>query len=311
MPYTAYPHPSSVATSPAKPISPSDFRLHFISGLPRSGSTLLVSILRQNPALWAGIASPVGGIFSALQRSMSRHNESAVFISPAQRKALLAVLFSTFYQDQADQGVTVFDTNRLWCSKLSVLAQLFPSSKVICCVRPIAWIMDSIERLIQRNPLDLSGIFNFDAGGTVYSRVSRLASSDGMVGGSLDALRDAFFGELADRLILVDYDTLARKPGQTMKELYEFLGLSAFKHDFDNVAYEAPEFDLPLGTPGLHTVKPKVEWAERSTILPPDLFSRFDKDSFWLTEPSRGAKLILARDTEPWRTHPFTVRYAT
>jgi len=45
---------------PAKPPSakPPE-RLHFISGLPRSGSTLLSAILRQNPRFYAGMTSPV------------------------------------------------------------------------------------------------------------------------------------------------------------------------------------------------------------------------------------------------------------
>ncbi|MEM5734156.1 sulfotransferase, partial [Shewanella algae] len=34
-------------------------RFHFISGLPRSGSTLLSAILRQNPRFSAGMSSPV------------------------------------------------------------------------------------------------------------------------------------------------------------------------------------------------------------------------------------------------------------
>ena len=35
---------------------------YFISGLPRSGSTLLSGILKQNPDFYADIASPVQGI---------------------------------------------------------------------------------------------------------------------------------------------------------------------------------------------------------------------------------------------------------
>ena len=34
--------------------------LHFISGLPRSGSTLLSALLRQNPRVHAAMTSPVG-----------------------------------------------------------------------------------------------------------------------------------------------------------------------------------------------------------------------------------------------------------
>ena len=39
--------------------------IHFISGLPRAGSTLLAALLRQNPRFHAGMTSPVGAIFNA------------------------------------------------------------------------------------------------------------------------------------------------------------------------------------------------------------------------------------------------------
>jgi len=39
--------------------------LFFISGLPRSGSTLLSAILRQNPKMYADISSPVQGLVNS------------------------------------------------------------------------------------------------------------------------------------------------------------------------------------------------------------------------------------------------------
>lgn len=42
-----------------------------MAGLPRSGSTLLAALLRQNPRLHANVASPVAGLFLAMLREMS------------------------------------------------------------------------------------------------------------------------------------------------------------------------------------------------------------------------------------------------
>jgi sulfotransferase len=192
----------------------------------------------------------------------------------------------------------VFDTNRAWCSKLPTLARLFPDSKVICCVRHVPWVMDSIERIIRENAFELSGIFGFESTNTVYTRVNRLALSDGLVGFAIDALREAFWGENADRLILVGYEALTKKPEDTLRQLYSFLGEPWFDHDFDNVEYEAEEFDLALGTPNLHTVRRKVEWVERTTVLPPELFDRFTNDAFWTIPElnTRNVKVILYRD---------------
>jgi sulfotransferase len=254
--------------------------LHFISGLPRSGSTLLAAILRQNPRFHAGMTSPVGAIYMALEGALSRRNEAAVFIEDEQRRDVLRGLFENYYR-RLQQDKLVFDTNRAWCAKLPALTQLFPRARVICCVRAIPWIMDSVERLVRRNAFELSGMFGFESGGTVFTRVNRLAASDGMVGFALDALKEAFYGEQASRLILLEYQALTRAPAETMRLLYDMLEEPAFTHDFENVEYEADAFDLALGTPGLHQVGRKVAWVERDTVLPPELFARFQNDSFW------------------------------
>jgi sulfotransferase len=255
--------------------------IHFISGLPRSGSTLLSAILRQNPRFHAMMTSPVGAIYLAMLGAVSRRNEAAVFIDEDQKRELITGVFRNYYHKIGQEKV-VFDTNRMWCSKMPSIAAHFPEAKVICCVRHVSWIMDSIERLTRRNDLELSGIFGFDAGGTVYTRVNRLATSDGMVGYALDALREAYFGEYADRLLLVGYEALVRDPPATLAAIYDFIGEAPYPHDFENIEYDAEEFDTLLGTPGLHRVRGKVEPQRRVTVLPPDLFERFQDDAFWV-----------------------------
>jgi sulfotransferase len=254
--------------------------IHFISGLPRSGSTLLAAILRQNPRFHAAMTSPIGAMYMALESAMSRRNEAAVFIQPEQRRDVLRGLFASYYRVAQNEKL-VFDTNRAWCTKLPALTQLFPNARMICCVRDVPWIMDSIERLVRKNAFELSGMFGFEPGNTVYTRINRVATSDGLVGYALDALKEGFFGEQAAKLILVEYEALTRDPAATLQHLYTMLGEPHFAHDFDNVDYEADDFDIGIGTPGLHTVRKKVEWVERQTVLPPELFQRFVNDMFW------------------------------
>lgn len=254
--------------------------IHFISGLPRAGTTLLAGILRQNPRVHAAMTSPVGALFNALLRQMSQHNEFALFIQEAQRKAVLAGLFESYYRDIQAQKL-VFDTNRLWCGKLPALAALFPQAKVIACVRDVAWVVDSVERLIRKNKFEPSKLFNFEPGGTVYSRVDGLVGMNGMVGYAFNALKEAYYGEQADRLMVLTYETLTRTPAQAMAAVYDFIGAPPFDHDFDHVDYAEEEFDARLGTRGLHRVAAKVQHLERQTVLPPDVFRRFEKDSFW------------------------------
>ena len=110
--------------------------IHFISGLPRAGSTLLGALLRQNPALHASITSPVGSLVGAVLRDMCQENETSIFIDGAQRRALLAGLFDSYYH-AIHPTKTVFDTNRGWTGRIDLLAHLFPECRVICCVRHV------------------------------------------------------------------------------------------------------------------------------------------------------------------------------
>jgi sulfotransferase len=254
-------------------------RIHFISGLPRAGSTLLSALLAQNPHFHAGMTGPVGTLFTGLLGQMSGANEFAVFMDEAQKRAILKGMFENYYA--AQQGNVVFDTNRQWCSKMPALAALFPDAKVIACVRHVGWIVDSIETLVRRNAFEMSKIFNHDPAGTVYGRAEGLSAGTGMVGFAFNALKEAFYGAHADRLMLLRYETLASQPADAMRAVYDFIGEKPFAHDFDNVEFDASEFDAQMGTPGLHRVGRKVRAEARETILPPDVFQRYANDSFW------------------------------
>lgn len=256
--------------------------LHFISGLPRSGSTLLAALLRQNPDIHAGMSGPLAGLFDALLSNMSARNEFSVFLDDTKRRRLLSGLFDSYYAD-CPAGV-IFDTNRSWCARMPALAELFPESKVIACVRELPWVIDSIERLVQRNVFSPSSIFDYSPGGTVYTRASQVAGQDGMVGGPYDALKQACYGAQRDRLLVVQYETLTTQPAKVMHAIYEFIGEPAFEHDFTSVDYDVTEFDERAGTPGLHTVRGEVKAEPRDTVLPPDLFDRFVHDAFWRDE---------------------------
>ncbi len=254
--------------------------IHFISGLSRSGSTLLAALLLQNPALHANITSPVSSMVGAMLTEMSAINEGAVFFDAAQRAAVLRGVFDSYYH-AIHPAKTVFDTSRGWTIRIDLLARLFPEARVICCVRPIPWIIDSVERLLRRNPFELSKIFGFEQGGTVYSRAEGLMGPAGMIGFALNAMKQAMHGDQAGRLLLLLYDTLVTHPAAALAAVYEFTGLPPFQHDFESVSFDVSEFDARLGTPGLHEVQRQVHASERQTILPPDLWERREGASIW------------------------------
>lgn len=258
-----------------------DNGIHFISGLPRSGSTLLAAVLRQNPRFHAHITSPMGNLLTATMRQLCQDNETSVFVDNEQRRAIFKGLFDGYYGRQHPIQ-TVFDTHRVWAAKIAALKDIFPDAKMICCVRHVPWIIDSLERLVIANPLESSRIFNWDSAGSVYARYEYISGGNGLVGNAWNALKEGFFSGQSRRLLLLTYETLASDPARAIKAVYDFLGEPAFAHQFDTIApMEIGEFDQRLGMPGLHALRPRVAYQPRTTILPPDLFRRVEKDSFW------------------------------
>jgi sulfotransferase len=121
---------------------------------------------------------------------------------------------------------------------------------------------------------------------TVYSRVDGLGSANGMVGYAWNALHEAWCGEQSNRLLLLTYETLTGNPQQAIEAVYDFIGEKPFPHDFDNIEFDAAEFDRRLGTPGLHTVGRRVKREERQNLLPPLLIHKYENDAFW-RDPAR------------------------
>jgi sulfotransferase len=269
-------------------------QFHFISGLPRSGSTLFSAILRQNPLFFADMSSPVAGLMNSCLEQMGAGSEFYSFFDNAKRKAVCLGLFDAFYQDKHHYQV-VFDTNRLWSARLHQLNELFPQHKVICCVRNPAWILDSFEKIYRKHPFEYSKMFNPQSRQTVYTRCESLIQATGTVGSAWHALKEAYYGEHSGKLLLIDYDLLTQHPKRTMQLVYQFIELPWFEHDFDNVDYQANEFDSNVGVKDLHTVRKKVSFESRRSILPPDLFQKYSEMAFWLDNAGTSASAIVPK----------------
>lgn len=272
-----------------------DRAFHFITGLPRSGSTLLAALLRQNPRFEAGMTSPVGSLVTGMLNQVSAGSEFGPVIDQETRRRLLRGVFDAFYAPC--RRPVIFDTNRLWAAKLPALLDLFPQTRAIACVRNVAWVMDSIERLYRANPYENTKLF-FDDNerNSVYSRVETLAQRNRLIGFAWSALKEAYYGAQAASLLIVDYDLLAQAPERVLRLVYEFIDEPWFEsHDFEHVEYDAPAFDEALGVAGLHRVRPRVAVEPRRTLLPPDLFEQYSKLSFWETSEGTAASVIRAK----------------
>lgn len=259
---------------------------HFISGLPRSGSTLLAAILAQNPKLATGITTPIGDLWSRVMVGMGANSEYRSMISYEQRIAILRGIFDGYHE--ANAGRIIIDTNRYWCSRMALLARVFPASKVLVCVREPQWIFESFERQLRANPLMASKLYPGENAANAYARADYIAHPvHGVLGFSWYSAKEAYYGSHRDHMFIVDYERLTRDPEMELDFIYDFLEIPRFKkHDFDDVRQlpEIKQFDAELGLPGLHTVRSRVAFIEQKSVLPPDLFKKMSWPVFWRGE---------------------------
>jgi sulfotransferase len=243
------------------------------------------------------MTSPVAELVGEVQPKMSG-GEFATFFDNPTRADIVRGLFESYYRRKISSlavDPVVFDTNRTWTQRAALISQLYPASRIICCVREIGWIIDSVERMLAGNPLQHSRIFKFQPGSSIYERVESMMNSDkGLIGLPWSGLREAWFGENARRLILIPYATLVNEPEKTMRRLYAELGEIPFNHDFQNVSYDEVEYDANIGMPGLHTVRPKVEHKQRQPCIPPDIFMKYAATHFWENQElnTRGVTIL-------------------
>ena len=254
-----------------------DKTYHFITGLPRSGSTLLSAILKQNPRFHASItdslATLVKGVIETSQDTPGMKSEVPV----ERRKNTVKGLFNGFYE-HVNKPV-IFNTNRAWTLLTPQVKEMYPKSKMIVCVRDINWILDSFETAHRRNPMSTNTVTG-GLSGTVYSRAEMLMEENGVVGFPYIGIKQAITSDEKHMIMLIEYNQLCKTPEQTMKAIYSFIGEEYYQHDFNNVEGSWDEYDAEIGIK-LHQVKRKVEFTPRQFILPPDILQKFANMEVW------------------------------
>ncbi|KWF83509.1 sulfotransferase [Burkholderia diffusa] len=273
--------------------------VHFITGLPRAGSTLLSVLLAQNPRFHAAIASPLFRIVAAMRQAMSAPGDGCQFMSDSKRLTLFSGIFDSYYGDARQAGNTViFDSNRSWLQMQSLTSAMYPDARVIVCVRGPNWIVDSFEQLFRTSPGVVPKYFAdaFEAR-SIYSRADALMRPDRLIGGSWNNVREAFYGPQSEQLMIVEYTALAADPEATLRAIYDFIGEPFFEHwywglDID-VQADIDRCDHSVRESGSHRVGSEVRWRMRPTLLPPELYERLGKMAFWRDVNATNAKVLL------------------
>lgn len=250
-------------------------KLHFLSGIPRSGSTVLAAILNQNPMTHVSTTS---GLVHALD-GLANTWHSAVLLNqndPNRTKLAQTMrgMIDAFYKD-TDKPV-IIDKSRGW---------------------PISQIMAAMTQVLGRQPKIIATVRSVPDCAASFVRIEKPTDLDEFMalGQLMDHLRAAYislqegYNYAPENFLFVEYEDLLKEPDIQLARVHTFLELPPFKYDFNNIdGSTVAEDDEQLhGTIGMHDVKPVL--AAQHKQDPKDLlkhhYSIFCQPEFWLPKP--------------------------
>ena len=249
-------------------------KLICVSGLPRSGSTLLCQLLAQHPDVYStGHSSPLVSILENVRSTFSSNDFSL---------AQLDVDFDLAYNriDNVLKSVVkgwfaetdkpnVVDKNRGWLRMAEMLNDLHGDWRILVCVRDLTQIYGSIEAQHAKTRF-LNFADGTDAHGAM-ARADRLFGNGGVVGGPLGFIRDIQDirdPAIHDKIQYVPFDYLTSQPKAATTELFEWLGLKTANINPKKLTTRPHESDSYYRFKYRHETRPSISAVKRRDIPP-------------------------------------------
>jgi sulfotransferase len=219
-----------------------DKQLYFLAGLPRTGSTLLTSILSQNPGIHTEGNSALCQLMWDMQVSCEQTEQ--MLNKPELKEKLISKLPNIFYENA--NGV-VIDKCRSWTipANLNLIDRYITKTpKIIVMTRPIIEIVESFVFIRQMN-------------GWVNPEEGLLDEGSEPIMRSLAGVNYAKENNTG-QFLFVEYQDLLDKTNVALDRIYDFCGWEPFKHSLENIKNLNPEADEAISLLGLHDIRPTI-----------------------------------------------------
>ena len=245
--------------------------LHFLSGIPRSGSTVLAAILNQNPATHVSTTSGLVHALDGLANTW--HSAGLLNENDPNREKLAQTMrgcIDAFYEE-TDKPV-IIDKSRGWPIPqiMGAMNQVLDRQvRVIATVRPVPDCMASFVRVAKPEDLD-----EFMYSGQLADHLKAAYLS-----------LEAGYKAMPENFLFVEYDKLLADPKEQLERIHAFLDLPAYDYDFGNIdGSSVKEDDENLhGYAGMHDVKPVLakQHNDKSKDLLKHHYNQFCQPEFW------------------------------
>jgi hypothetical protein len=250
-------------------------QLHFMSGVPRSGSTVLAAILNQNKQ--AHVSTTSGLVFALDALANVWHSQALLGENDKERTRLsqtMGAVIEAFYEDVEEP--VIIDKGRGWPipTIMQAMSQVIGAKpKIIATVRSIPDCMASFVRVAKPDDLDefiYSGVLS------THLKAAYVSLQTG-------------YEFAPECFCIVEYDDLIADPKSQLDRIHAFLELPDFEYDFTAIdGSSVQEDDEEMhGYEGMHDIAPVL--AKQHNEDPKDVlkqhYATFCQPEFWLDKP--------------------------
>jgi sulfotransferase len=232
-----------------------------LSGLPRSGSTLLSAILSQNPLIHSEGNSAVCQLMWDMQVSCLTSSKEQLIANGREKTTmsdLLKQIPHIYYNNLDENEKIVVDKCRSWTisSNIDLLKKYIDRDfKIIILERSIKDIVKSFVKLYRAN-----GINDDIEKNLLIPNSEPLMRS--IAGINLAKKNNKF-----NNYLFIQYEDLITDTEACIKKIYDFCGWEPFTHNFQKVICKYPENDEVYGLKGMHKIHKKIEKKENTITL--------------------------------------------
>lgn len=254
-----------------------------LSGLPRSGSTLLSALLSQNPLIHAEGNSAVCQLMWDLQQSCLNTSKEQLKANGREKTtvaALLSQIPNLYYHNLSGTEKIVVDKCRSWTiqANIALLEKYIDKNyKIIILERSVTDVVKSFMKLYKAN----------GAGASCNDLAEKLlVPNSEPIMRSIAGINWAKKNNQRNHFLFVQYEDLVNRTEETINKIYAFCNWTPFSHNYEKVVCKYPENDEVYGLKGMHKVHGKVEKRDNPVVLSPkflDGCAKIDKMMGYVT----------------------------
>jgi sulfotransferase len=267
------------------------YDMFFLAGLPRSGSTLLRSILNQNPSLYSGPISPSVELLYYTDKYFQSSEMLLASPNPQGCYDVLSNMMDHFYHNimEKEGKSKIIEFNRALPNNIERFRTYIKDDvRIVCPVRSIPEILASFISLIHKNSDKVSFVDQYliDKGIEVNddTRCDYLMSDYGIVGQALFAMSRPYLRNEQSLLKIVEYDDLVENTDKVMEEIYDFWGLEKYSHTYENLENTYPENDIfQYNLDGMHTIGRTIKKTckKPEEVLSAEIIQKYSGMEYW------------------------------